>query len=43
MRIPCRSKPNLNAPDVPGVRGFGALWWAINHPSQAWRIVAPAQ
>jgi hypothetical protein len=30
-----------NAPDVPG--GFGALWWALNHPSQAWRIVAPAQ
>jgi hypothetical protein len=34
-------KAESNAPDVPG--GFGALWWAINHPSQAWRIVAPAQ
>lgn len=29
------------APDVPG--GFGALWWALNHPSQAWRILAPVQ
>ena len=29
------------APDVPG--GFGALWWALNHPSQAWRIFAPAE
>lgn len=28
-------------PDVPG--GFGALWWAVNHPSQAWRILAPAE
>jgi hypothetical protein len=28
-------------PDVPG--GFGALWWAMNHPSQAWRILAPAE
>jgi hypothetical protein len=28
-------------PDVPG--GFGALWWALNHPSQAWRILAPAE
>jgi hypothetical protein len=28
-------------PDVPG--GFGALWWAIRNPSQAWRIVAPVQ
>lgn len=27
-------------PDVPG--GFGAIWWAMNHPSQAWRIFAPA-
>jgi opacity protein-like surface antigen len=26
--------------DVP--MGFGALWWALNHPTQAWRIVAPA-
>ncbi len=28
-------------PDVPG--GFGAIWWAMNHPSQAWRILAPAE
>ena len=28
-------------PDVPG--GFGALWWAMNHPSQAWRILAPVE
>src|SRR5262249_21705828 len=34
-------KGESQAPDVPG--GFGALWWAINHPSQAWRIVAPAE
>jgi hypothetical protein len=25
--------------DVPV--GFGAIWWALNHPSQAWRIVTP--
>jgi hypothetical protein len=34
-------KGTPNAPDVPG--GFGALWWAVNHPSQAWRILAPAE
>jgi hypothetical protein len=28
-------------PDVPG--GFGALWWAIQHPTQAWRIFTPAE
>jgi hypothetical protein len=28
-------------PDVPG--GLGAIWWAVVHPSQAWRIVAPAE
>ena len=27
--------------DVP--LGFGALWWALNHPSQAWRILTPAE
>jgi hypothetical protein len=27
--------------DVPG--GLGAIWWALNHPSQAWRIVVPAE
>ncbi|MBV8853885.1 MAG: hypothetical protein JOY91_10820 [Sinobacteraceae bacterium] len=30
-----------NTPDVPG--GFGALWWAIRNPAQAWRIFAPVQ
>jgi len=34
-------KGETDAPDVPG--GFGALWWALNHPSQAWRILAPAE
>jgi hypothetical protein len=34
-------KGEKTAPDVPG--GFGALWWALNHPSQAWRIFAPAE
>jgi len=34
-------KGEKDTPDVPG--GFGALWWALNHPSQAWRIVAPAE
>jgi hypothetical protein len=34
-------KSESEAPDVPG--GFGAIWWALNHPSQAWRIVAPAE
>ena len=28
-------------PDVP--LGFGAIWWAMNHPSQAWRIFTPAE
>ena len=27
--------------DVPG--GFGALWWAMNHPSQAWKILTPVE
>ncbi len=27
--------------DVPG--GLGAIWWAMNHPSQAWRILVPAE
>jgi hypothetical protein len=26
-------------PDVP--RGLGSIWWAVVHPSQAWRIVTP--
>jgi hypothetical protein len=29
------------APYVPG--GFAALYWAVTHPLQSWRIVAPAQ
>jgi len=28
-------------PDVPV--GLGALWWALRHPSQAWKILTPAQ
>jgi len=28
-------------PDVP--QGLGAIWWAVVHPSQAWRIVTPYQ
>jgi hypothetical protein len=23
--------------------GFGAIWWALNHPSQAWRIFTPVE
>ena len=34
-------KGDSNAPNVPG--GFGALWWAVNHPAQAWRIFTPAE
>jgi len=26
--------------DVP--MGLGAIWWAVSHPSQAWRILTPA-
>lgn len=26
-------------PDVP--QGLGAIWWAVVHPSQAWRILTP--
>ncbi|MBS0420773.1 MAG: hypothetical protein JSR66_23890 [Proteobacteria bacterium] len=26
-------------PDVP--MGLGAIWWAVVHPSQAWRILTP--
>jgi hypothetical protein len=28
-------------PEVPG--GFGAIWWALNHPSNAWKIFLPAE
>ena len=34
-------KGEKDAPDVPG--GFGAIWWAFNHPAQSWRIFAPAE
>jgi hypothetical protein len=34
-------KGESEAPDVPG--GFGAIWWALNHPSQAWRILTPVE
>ena len=34
-------KGESDAPDVPG--GFGALWWAMKHPSEAWRILAPVE
>jgi hypothetical protein len=27
--------------DVP--MGLGAIWWAVSHPSQAWRILTPAE
>lgn len=29
------------APYVPG--GFAALYWAVTHPLQSWRILAPVQ
>ncbi len=29
------------APYVPG--GFAAIYWAVTHPVQSWRIFAPAQ
>jgi hypothetical protein len=28
-------------PDVPV--GLGAIWWAVGHPSQAWRILTPSE
>jgi len=34
-------KTDPRAPDVPG--GFGALWWALQHPTQAWRIFTPVE
>src|SRR5262249_36877907 len=27
-------------PEVP--MGFGAIWWAVNHPSNAWKIFLPS-
>ena len=32
-------KGEANLADVP--LGLGAIWWALNHPSQAWRILTP--
>jgi hypothetical protein len=29
------------APYVPG--GFAALYWAVTHPIQSWRVIAPVQ
>ena len=29
------------APYVPG--GFAALYWAVTHPLQSWRVLAPVQ
>jgi hypothetical protein len=29
------------APTVPG--GIASLWWGLTHPTQIWRIFAPAQ
>jgi hypothetical protein len=29
------------APYVPG--GFAALYWAVTHPIQSWRVLAPVQ
>ena len=28
-------------PEVPV--GLGAIWWAVGHPSQAWRILTPSE
>lgn len=34
-------KSAKNTPDVPG--GILSVFWAMWHPTQAWRIVAPVQ
>ncbi len=34
-------KGEAPGPDVP--LGFGALWWAVRHPSDAWRIFTPVE
>jgi hypothetical protein len=31
----------IPAPYVPG--GFAALYWAVTHPIQSWRVLAPVQ
>jgi hypothetical protein len=36
-----RVHSEIPAPYVPG--GFGALYWAVTHPLEAWRILAPVQ
>jgi hypothetical protein len=28
-------------PEVP--MGLGSIWWAVSHPSQAWRILTPSE
>jgi hypothetical protein len=33
-------KSESPGPDVP--LGFGAIWWAVNHPANAWKIFLPA-
>jgi hypothetical protein len=30
-----------DGPEVPS--GFASIWWAVVHPTQAWRILSPAQ
>ncbi|HEY3784036.1 MAG TPA: hypothetical protein VGL55_02020 [Steroidobacteraceae bacterium] len=37
--VDVRTDPDT--PNVPG--GFGALWWAMRHPTQVWRIFAPVE
>jgi len=37
--VEVRSDPDT--PNVPG--GFGALFWALRHPTQAWRIFTPVE
>jgi len=37
--VEVRTDPDT--PNVPG--GFGALFWALRHPTQAWRIFTPVE
>jgi len=37
--VEVRTDPD--SPNVPG--GFGALFWALRHPTQAWRIFTPVE
>jgi hypothetical protein len=34
-------KAGPGGPEVPS--GFASIWWAVTHPTQAWRILSPAQ